>query len=81
MPSLSVRNLSDDSYAALRRRAAAGGRSMEAEARLVLEKAASEPPFDSKAFTAELRRRRLERSGGKLWADSALYIREDRESR
>lgn len=81
MASLSVRNLSENTYEGLRRRAAAAGRSMEAEARLVLERAANEPPLDRKAFVAELRRRALERSGGKVWGDSTVYIREDRDSR
>lgn len=81
MASLSVRNLDDDTYEALRRRAAAAGRSMEAEARVVLEKAAKEAPLDREAFVAELRRRAIERSGGKVWADSTRYIREDRDHR
>jgi len=81
MASLSVRNLSESTYEGLRRRAAAAGRSMEAEARLVLERAANEPPIDRKALVAELRRRALERSGGRVGADSSIYIREDRDNR
>ena len=81
MPSLSVRSLSETTYEGLRRRAAMAGRSMEAEARLVLERAANEQPIDRKALVAELRRRALERSGGKVLADSTPLIREDRDSR
>lgn len=91
MPSLSVRNLTDDTYDALRRRAAAAGRSMEAEARLVLEKAANEvsPPrlpsamsdAERKAFVEGLRQRRLARSGGRVLPDSTPLIRQDRDSR
>ena len=81
MPNLSIRNLDKDTYLRLRKRAAENGRSMEAEARAVLDKAANEPPFDREAFVAELRRRRLARSGGRVTKDSVPGIRRDRESR
>lgn len=81
MPSLSVRNLAPEIYRGLRRRAAENSRSMEAEARAVLEKAAYEPVVDRKALMAELRRRAIARSGGKVWKDSSIYIRQDRDSR
>lgn len=91
MASLSVRNLSDDTYESLRRRAAAAGRSMEAEARLLLDRAANEfsplPPkvrmteAERKAFAENLRQRRLARSGGRVLPDSTPGIRADRENR
>ncbi|MGQ0701249.1 MAG: FitA-like ribbon-helix-helix domain-containing protein [Panacagrimonas sp.] len=90
--SLSIRNLSDDSYNRLRIRAAANGRSMEAEARALIERAANEPlqerPLwssmsaqDRAAYVEGLRQHRLAHSGGRVLPDSTPGIRRDRESR
>lgn len=91
MASLSVRNLSEETYAAFRRRAAANGRSMEAEARALIESAANDPrerrqpsrvsESERKAFAEGLRQRRLARSGGRVLPDSTPGIRRDRERR
>ncbi len=43
MGALSIRNLDDDVKARLRRRAASHGRSMEAEVRVILAEAVSDP--------------------------------------
>lgn len=81
MPSLSIRKLDEETYNRLRKRAAENGRSMEAEARAVIEKVVNAEPFDRKAFASELQRRAREISSGRLLQDSSPGIREDRESR
>lgn len=43
MPSLTIRNLSEETHRALKARALAAGRSTEAEVRLILDKAALPP--------------------------------------
>lgn len=43
MPSLTIRNLSEETHRALKARALAAGRSTEAEVRLILEQAAQPP--------------------------------------
>lgn len=43
MPSITVRNLSEETHRALKARAAAAGRSTEAEVRLILDQA-TQPP-------------------------------------
>lgn len=43
MKTVQIRNLDDEAYAVLRRRAAASGRSLQEFLRLVLERHASEP--------------------------------------
>lgn len=92
MASLSVRNLSNETYESLRRRAAAAGRSMEAEARALIDSAVREPAVkqyrassmseaERKRFIETLRQQRLARSGGRVLPDSTPLIRRDRESR
>ena len=43
MPSITVRNLSEETHRALKARAAAAGRSTEAEIRLILDQTANPP--------------------------------------
>jgi plasmid stability protein len=73
-----VRNLDDGVVEALKARAARQARSLEAELRVILERAASERVVD--VLEARARAERL-RHGleGRPHSDSAALIREDRE--
>jgi plasmid stability protein len=78
MGQLIVRNLDDRVIDALKSRAARQQRSLEAELRVILERAASERVID----IAEARNRaeRISRDlEGRSHSDSALLIREDRD--
>ena len=82
MGQLLVRNVSDDGIAALKRRAADNGRSVEAEHRAIIESLA-EPPKPEAAhhdWLAEADRLR-EMTRGRSDVPSWLLIREDRDSR
>ena len=78
MAQLIVRNLDDAIYEQLKQRAATQHRSLEAEVRLILEKAAHERVVDM--ATARARADQI-RTGleGRSHADSASLIREDRD--
>jgi plasmid stability protein len=78
MGQLIVRNLDDRVVEALKARAARQARSLEAELRVILEKAASERVVD--IAEARARADRI-RSGleGRPHSDSAALIREDRD--
>ncbi|GIH70170.1 FitA-like ribbon-helix-helix domain-containing protein [Sphaerimonospora thailandensis] len=56
MAALSIRNLDDEVKRRLRMRAARHGRSMEAEARAILEEAVAEPETPENLFTTLLDR-------------------------
>ena len=77
MAQLLVRNVSEDVIAALKRRAKANGRSVEAEHRVVLE-AALKPSLER--FVERAAKLRKE-TRGKIKTDSADLIRADRDSR
>jgi len=78
MASLSVRNLDDDTFGRLRRRAARHGRSAEAEVRTILSQALSsesEPTFDELAAAM----RTL--TAGRTHTPAEVLLRESRDER
>lgn len=77
MAQLLVRNVPEDVIAALKRRAKANGRSVEAEHRVVLESALKPSLERFIERAAKLR----EETRGKIKTDSADLIRADRDSR
>jgi antitoxin FitA len=78
MGQLIVRNLDDGVIDALKARAARKDRSLEAEVRVILERAASERVID--VAEARARAERISRSlEGRPHSDSAAMIREDRD--
>ncbi len=73
-----VRNLDDDVISALKARARRQERSLEAELRVILERAAAERVVD--IDKARARAERISRSlEGRHHSDSAAMIREDRD--
>lgn len=76
MGQLLVRRLDDDLIRRLKQRAAAAGRTVEAEHRLLLEQALrpGKPSFVERA------RRHLEATRGRPYSDSAELIRADRDA-
>ena len=76
---LTIRKLPDDVQAALRQRAAASGRSVEAVAREILASACL--PRQTAAWWHELAKRRLARTPQQLSIESADLIREGRDAR
>lgn len=77
MAQLLVRDVSPAVVDALKRRAAAHGRSAEAEHRAILEEALQ---AERSAFRQQARRLR-EETAGRMISDSTDLIREDRDSR
>lgn len=78
MGQLIVTDLDDDVIAALKARAGEHARSLEAELRVILERAAAERVIDIEAASA--RAERISRSlEGRPHSDSAALIREDRD--
>ena len=76
MAQVLIRGLDETVVERLKARAAASGRSLEAELRAVIEQAAS---FDAKlAETRELAARLRRRLAGRQFSDSAQLIAEDR---
>ena len=80
MPNILVRNLSEDTVAALKRRAAGHGRSLQQEIRLFVERLAQEPQEEDFLEAMRRIRDRLAASGH-VFANSTDLIREDRDSR
>jgi antitoxin FitA len=76
---LTIRKLPDDVQAALRQRAAASGRSVEAEAREILASACL--PRQTAAWWDELAKRRLARTPQQLSVESVDLLREGRDAR
>ena len=76
---LTIRKLPEDVQAALRERAAAAGRSVEAEAREILATACL--PRRNFGWWDGLVQRRLARTPKKLAVESAELIREGRDAR
>jgi plasmid stability protein len=79
MPDVKIRKLPESVIATFRMRAAAAGRSMEEELRLLLTEAVSRPKQDLVA-EAQAFREMLRQKYGTL-SDSTGGVREDRESR
>jgi plasmid stability protein len=78
MGQLIVRSLDDRVIEALKARAARQQRSLEAELRVILERAAAERSID--VAEARARAERISRSlEGRRHSDSAALIREDRD--
>jgi len=75
MARILIRGLDDSVVAWLAARAAKAGRSVEDEARAVLEQAATLSPKAAQKALADFRKR----FGGREFSDSAELIREDRE--
>jgi plasmid stability protein len=78
MSQILIRKVDPKTVQKLKDRAKTAGRSFESEARLALDKAAAETPFDPVAFRRKLRafHRQLK---GRKFTDSAELIREDRD--
>lgn len=76
---LTIRRLPEDVQSALRERAAAAGRSVEAEAREILTSACA--PRRDLAWWNELARRARARTPQTLTVESAELIREGRDAR
>lgn len=74
MSQVLVRDLDPDVLERLKRRAANGGRSLQAELKAILEQAAR-PPSDVLALAARIRRKLV----GKDHSDSAELVARDRE--
>jgi phosphopantothenoylcysteine decarboxylase/phosphopantothenate--cysteine ligase len=73
MATLTIRNLSQSAHDALRRRAAANRRSMEAEARLLIEGLeAAEPPAVDQRVLRGMQERTVAAFGGPEAAKDAL---------
>jgi len=75
MARILIRGLDDSVVTQLKERAAGEGRSLEAEARMVLEQAAKLSPEAAQKALADFRKR----FGDREFSDSAELIREDRE--
>ncbi len=71
-----VRDMDAEVVERLKQRARRHGRSLQKEAKAILEDAASRPTMDEAREAAEGIRRRLAR---RTFSDSAALIREDRE--
>ncbi|MCX7049188.1 MAG: hypothetical protein NTX50_27350 [Candidatus Sumerlaeota bacterium] len=74
MAQLTLRNLDNKVIAGLKSRAASQGRTVQAEARIILEEAARANPDAARKLAARLRRG----FKGRLVADSAVLLREIR---
>jgi plasmid stability protein len=75
MSQVLVRELDPEVVRRLKARAAASGRSLEAELRLILERAARHDPARVGTLAATIRRR----LAGRAHSDSADLVAEDRE--
>lgn len=79
MPNILIRNLSQETVDALKRRAKRHGRSLQQEAAMAVEKVAAEIDTD---YVAEAHRIREElRASGRTFSDSTELIREARDTR
>jgi len=77
MAQLTVRNLDDQVYARLKERAKANKRSLEAEARAILETTAIPDRAEFARWAAEIRRQTEPSTEN----ETTRWIREDRDSR
>jgi plasmid stability protein len=75
MAQVLVRELDPETVERLKKRAARHGRSLEAELRLILERAATRDAAQAAVLAAKIRRR----LAGRRHTDSALLVAEDRE--
>ena len=80
MAQILVRNLSEKLVRRIKRRAVAGGRSLQGEVKTALEKAYEDPTVDRREFL-RLADKFRESFKGRTFSDSTQMIREDRDSR
>jgi antitoxin FitA len=80
MAQILVRNLDEKTVRSLKRRAKAGGRSLQGEAKAILEQAAQEPGWDRRAFLRKIDEFRNSFKG-QVFSDSTELIRQEREER
>jgi antitoxin FitA len=78
MAQILIRNLDDKLVGRLKKRAKGHGRSLQAEAKRILEEAAAEADQTDVWKRIEKFRERMRRSG-RTFSDSAELIREDRD--
>jgi plasmid stability protein len=78
MPHILVRGLGQETVNRLKERARINGRSLQQEAREILERAAATLTLEEAGRLSDRWRRRL---AGRSYSDSARLIREDRERR
>ncbi|HET6520653.1 MAG TPA: hypothetical protein VFG47_12670 [Geminicoccaceae bacterium] len=76
MAQVLVRDLDERTVERLKERARTHGRSLQREAKAILEEAANAPTVEEARAAAERVRRRF---AGRTFSDSAELIREDRE--
>ena len=74
MPSILIRDLDKETIKQLKKRAAANGRSLQAEAKEIIERSARQKTFELLRREAEILRKR----NGPQTTDSVDLIREDR---
>jgi len=74
MPSILIRDLDKETVKRLKKRAVANGRSLQAEAKEIIERSARQKTFEQLRLEAE----RLAKSSGPQKTDSVDLIREDR---
>jgi antitoxin FitA len=74
VPSILIRELSKETVKELKKRAAANGRSLQAEAKEIIERGARQKPFEQLRREADM----LAKTSGRQKTDSVDLIREDR---
>ncbi len=79
MSTLHVRNVPDDLYEEIQRRAAEQRRSISSEVISLLRQAIERPDQSQAQLLAEIRRRRIYRPAEHGAPDSATLLREDRQ--
>jgi len=79
MAKILVRNLDEKTVTILKARAARGKRSLEAEVRAILERAAEQPEPMTMEEAGRVMDEIKSRFEGRVFSDSAELIREDRE--
>ena len=76
MPDILIRNLDEDTIKQLKERAAENGRSLQAEAKDIIERSTRQKTFDQLRREAEEFSRRF---AGRKMSDTVELIREDRK--
>jgi len=79
MVTINVRRLDEDVVARLKRRASSNNRSLEGEARHILECAADDGMAAKRAAFLEASDRLREKTGGRKQTPAEMLIREDRD--
>jgi plasmid stability protein len=77
MPAILISDVEDSTFCQLRQRAAAHGRTPEAEAKVMLEELLQAPPSGMWARVNEFRNRLA--ASGRSFGDSTDFVREDRD--